>query len=249
MGGLRGSVVAVDALTEAERARMATLFLQYYEGVDEQRFLADLDDKDHVIVLRDADGIQGFSTLASLSVRHQGRTHWAVFSGDTVVDRRHWGTRVLGRQFLAYLFWQRLRRPFAPLWWFLISKGYKTYRLMANNFPEHWPRHEAATPPHRQRLLDAFSAARFAEHYDAETGLITFPRDSGRLRNGVAAASRALALENPRIRYFVERNPAWADGVELACLAAMGWSMPLRYGAKTLRDRWVQWVRPRLRRV
>ena len=29
-----------------------------------------------------------------------------VFSGDTVVDRAHWGTRLLGRHFLGYLFAQ-----------------------------------------------------------------------------------------------------------------------------------------------
>lgn len=249
MGGLRGKVVAVDALTTADREAMFALFARYYEDVDRRRFLADLSEKDHVIVLRDATGIQGFSTLQTLAVMHGGRLHRGVFSGDTVVDRAHWGTRLLGRHFLGYLFAQRLKRPFSPLWWFLISKGYKTYLLMANNFPEHWPRHEEATPPHRKALLDAFSQTRFDQRYDATTGLITFPAESGRLKNGVAAASRALALENPRIRFFVERNPAWSEGVELACIAHMSWSMPLRYALKAARDGWRRRPWLRLRRA
>lgn len=237
-GQLRGQVVSIRDLTPTDRAQMYGVFSAYYADTSREGFEHDLAAKDHTILLRDRSGrIRGFSTLRRLAIRHEGRTHYGIFSGDTVVDRPFWGTKVLGRTFLRHLFWERLRRPWAPLWWFLISKGYKTYLLMANNFSEHWPRHEQTTPAGRQALLDAFAGQVFPGHYQPDTGLITFPPSSGRLREGVAAATEALTAANPRIRYFVERNPDWARGVELACIAEMSWSMPLRYALKALRKR------------
>lgn len=238
MSGLRARVVPVHTLSAADRRAMFSLFAHYYDDVSEDRFDADLRAKDEVIVLRGAEGrIAGFSTLTTVEVEVDGRRHRGVFSGDTVVDEAFWGTRALGQAFLAHLFRLRLRRPLQPLWWFLISKGYKTYLLMANNFPEHWPRYERPTPPARQALLDAFATQAFPEQYEPETGLIRWPEQAGRLRDGVGAVSEALTSDHPRVRYFVERNPDWAQGVELACLASMSWSMPVRYALKALRDR------------
>ncbi|MEO0605514.1 MAG: hypothetical protein AAF211_29050, partial [Myxococcota bacterium] len=223
---------------------MFVVFDAYYDDVTRERFDADLANKHDVIVLRDEAGaIRGFSTLAKLTVQIDGHTHHAVFSGDTVVDEAFWGTRVLGRIFLAYMFRQRLRHPFARLWWFLISKGYKTYLLMANNFPEHWPRHERPIPDARRQLLDSLANELFPAYYDAPSGLIRFPAHHGRLRKGMAATDRQLLADNPRVRFFETRNPDWAEGVELACIASMSWTMPLRYALKAalrlpLRPRW-----------
>lgn len=233
MSALSGSIVPVRRLTAADRDQMFALFAHYYSGVSRAVFRKDLDAKNDVIILRDSLGdIRGFSTLLQMAIPHEGRTHYGIFSGDTVVDREFWGTRVLGHCFLRYMFIQRLRRPWSPLWWFLISKGYKTYLLMANNFPEHWPRHENETPDGRQALLDAFAMHSFSEAYDQDSGLLRFPESAGRLRAGVAAASPKLVANNDRVRFFVDRNPDWASGVELACIASMSWSMPLRYAMK-----------------
>jgi hypothetical protein len=208
MSTLRGSIVAVQRLSTHDRDQMFTVFARYYSGVTRTVFDKDLDAKNDVILLRDDQGdIRGFSTLLKMTVRHGGRTHYGIFSGDTVVDRPFWGTRVLGHCFLRYLFIQRLRRPWSPLWWFLISKGYKTYLIMANNFPEHWPRHEQDTPADRQALLDAFAQTSFSDAYDPDSGLLRFPESAGQLREGVAAACSTLIAGNERVRFFVERNP------------------------------------------
>jgi len=235
VSGLDGSVQRVGTLSDRDREEMYAVFERYYDDVTRARFDADLAGKDDVIVLRDAERrIRGFSTLARLSVQVRGRRHRAVFSGDTVVDEAFWGTRVLGRVFLGYMFRQRLRHPLCPLWWFLISKGYKTYLLMANNFPEHWPRHERSVPAARQELLDALAGRMFPAHYEPRTGLIRFPPHHGRLRGGMAATDAQLLADNPRVRFFEARNPDWAEGVELACIASMSWTMPLRYALKAL---------------
>ena len=37
------------------------------------------------------------------------------------------------------------------------------------------------------------------------------------------------------IAFFQRANPAWREGVELACLARMTFAMPLKYAWKALR--------------
>jgi hypothetical protein len=237
---MSGRVVARHKLTGEQRHAMFTLFARYYEEISQARFDADLDGKDYVILLFDEAGaIQGFSTIQHLEIVQDGRVHRGLFSGDTVVAEEFWGQRVLGQLFLRHLFVQKLRHPFEPYWWMLISKGYKTYLLMANNFAEHWPRYEAPTPPDKQEVLDAFAGALFPEAYQRDSGLIAFDSSLGQLKSGVAAITSEL-LSHPRIAFFAERNPSWRRGTELACIARMTWSMPVYYAAKAL---WKQWSR------
>lgn len=230
---LRGHVVDIARLTDGQREEMFALFSHYYDCVERPRFESDLADKDAVILLTAAGAIQGFSTLKTLPVVLGRRTHYGVYSGDTVLAREYWGQRVLGKVFLRYLFRQKLRRPLRPFWWFLISKGYKTYLLMANNFGEHWPRHEQETPPERRAILDAFGAAYFPDYYQPATGLIRFPESLGQLKFHVTPITDEQR-EVPRISFFEETNPSWMSGTELACLARMTWSMPLYYSLKAI---------------
>ena len=155
---LKTSIVRVTALQPADKARMFALMRLYYEAVTEEQFLHDLMQKDAVIILREKDSrcLQGFSTLVRLAVKQDGRTLRGIFSGDTVIEKKYWGQRVLGQAFLRYLLREKLRHPFAPLYWLLISKGYKTYLLMANNFGEHFPRYEMSIPPDKKATVDAF---------------------------------------------------------------------------------------------
>jgi hypothetical protein len=234
-GEARARVVPVRALSAADRDAMFSLFDRYYADVTRARFEADLAAKDHVIALKDPSGAWvGFSTLAQVTVEVGGVAHRGVYSGDTVLDEAHWGSGALGRAFLGYLLRVRLRHPLQPLWWFLISKGYKTYLLMANNFPEHWPRFEEPTPPDIEALRGAFAGRAFGAAWRPELGVVRFQAPSGRLRSGVAAPDEA-ALARPRVAFFLASNPGWAAGDELVCVASMGWTMPLRYAWKKRR--------------
>lgn len=237
---LRARTVPVAAVDGDMRARMYLLFDRYYADTDRDRFEQDLAAKDEVILLEDpADGtLQGFSTLRLVEIRGEGgRSCRAMYSGDTVVARGYWGQKVLGVEFLKRLWLRKAQRPLEPLYWFLISKGYKTYLLMANNFPVHYPRYEQPTPPGMQRILDGLAARIFGAHYSAADGIIRFPRPLGRVREDVAPVTEAERAANPRIRFFVERNPTWEEGTELACLAEMGFLLPLTYAAKGVLQR------------
>ena len=231
---LRARVVPVHSVDDAQLRALWALFAEHYEDVDEATFVADFREKDDVILLDDG-APQGFSTLREVRVRVDGRTHVGMFSGDTVVARPYWGTRVLGRAFVAHLAKRRLRVPTLDYWWILISKGYKTYLLMANNFPEHWPRHEAPTPPQARVVMDAFARSLFGDAWRPERGVVRWTTPRGRLRPGIADVTPELAASRPRVAFFERSNPAWAEGDELVCLARMSLGLPLSYGWKALR--------------
>jgi hypothetical protein len=244
-GKLKATIMAVNQLAPADRARMLALMQAYYDAVTEARFLADLADKDAVILLKDAGHIiQGFSTLVTVRVEVEGRRARGVFSGDTVLDEHYWGSRALGRAFLRYLFVEKLRSPAEPLYWLLISKGYKTYLMMANNFAEHYPRYERSVPARIRRLMNAFYTALYPNTYDSATGLIETPGEAARLKSAVAPIPARLIDTNPRIAFFEQRNPRWREGCEMACMARMTMWMPLRFALKViLKDRVIKPLR------
>ena len=234
-GLLKGKIVAVSQLTEENRRVMHQLMVRYYDHIEWQRFNKDLDQKQHVILLlagHDQE-IKGFSTLMLVETQVATKTVRGIFSGDTVVDEAYWGQRVLGRKFLSYLSMQKAKYPLDPLYWLLISKGYKTYLLMANNFREHFPRHEMDTPQDKQQLMDEFAGHLFGDSYDPRTGCCHFQESLGQLKPGVANLKRQEVDSNKRIGFFLEKNPGWEQGDELVCIAKMSWSMPVYYLAKS----------------
>lgn len=233
---LKAGIVSVADLSATAQARMFQLMQTYYDQVSREQFLADLAKKSAVILLFDkADGqIQGFSTLLCVRLKREGKTLRGIFSGDTVVEKKYWGQRQLGKAFLRFLFTEKLRRPFEPLYWLLISKGYKTYLMMANNFSEYYPRFDQPTPAAKKALMDAFYSTLYGHDYDAQAGLIQPSGGAYRLKTGVAAISNLLLKNNPKIAFFQAANPGWQKGSELTCLARMTLWMPFRYALKVL---------------
>lgn len=239
-GRLRGRVVPVARLSAETLEQMWAVFSKYYADIHRAKFEADLSEKQDVILLED-DGdrsVQGFSTLEVYARRLHGRAFVAVYSGDTVVEEAYWGQSALQRTFTRYMVRTKLAHPLTPVYWYLISKGYKTYLLLARNFPTHYPRYDRPTPPFAQAVLDLLSADKFAQAYRPEQGILHFEQCQGRLKRGVAPVDASL-LAYPDIRFFVERNPGHADGDELCCLGRVDLAFPahflLRQARKSLR--------------
>lgn len=234
-GVLRGETVRVADLRAADREAMWTLFATYYDDVDRTRFDADLAGKQAVFILRDGYALRGFSTVAYYEQEVDGRRVGVVFSGDTIIDRRYWGQTALHRQYFKLFVRAKLRAPLRPLYWFMISKGYKTYLVIARNVPKHWPRHDRETPPDEQRIIDVLSTARFGAAYRAELGVVQFPEPSGKLRERVAPIDDALLARDPAIAYFAARNPGYERGDELSCIGEIDWAMVLWWPMRVLR--------------
>jgi len=219
---LLGRLVPIDEVTSERRDAMFALMEQYYENVRRANFESDLDEKHWVIEVIDpaTDTLCGFSTQMLLEAEVGGRPIKALFSGDTIIARAHWGDSALSHVWgrLALLLIDSM--PESELYWFLISKGYKTYRFLPVFFHEFFPRHDRATPGRVRTVLDTLSLARYPRDYDPVAGIIRGHARKDRLRPEVADLT-AERLRDPHVAYFARRNPGHRGGDELCCLAPL----------------------------
>jgi hypothetical protein len=219
---LTGRIVEVAELWPRSRDEMFALIDRHFDGMSRATFEADLDEKQWVIQLLDsATGvIRGFSTQVLWELDVDGRRVSAVYSGDTIVDRDHWGSNLLAQLWGQFVISLIDERPDSELLWFLISMGYKTYRFLPVFFCEFYPRHDAPTPRWAKAIIDAAACFKYASAYDAPAGIIRASPKACRLRAGVADVT-AERLQDPHIRFFAERNPGHARGDELCCIAPL----------------------------
>jgi hypothetical protein len=199
---------------------MFDLLRAHYGNASRERFDADLSEKHWVILisLEETGEIVGFST--QMLYPHEGPNGRVivVFSGDTVIEKEHWGGLELPLA-LGQVMWAILARyPEERLYWFLICKGYKTYRYLPVYFHEFYPSCRAATPPEHLALMRSLATERYGDAFDADTGTLTFGGTHQYVRPGIADITDDL-LRDPHVRFFVEANPRHAEGDELVCLA------------------------------
>ncbi|HXG57609.1 MAG TPA: GH3 auxin-responsive promoter family protein [Thermoanaerobaculia bacterium] len=214
---LTSRVLAVTALDAAMRERLLALHAAHYDGVERERFFADLDEKDAVILLEANDEPAGFSTQKVFDITIRGRRVRILFSGDTVIDPRWWGSQELVRSWCRFAGSVKGEEPETPLYWFLISKGHRTYLYLPLFFLRFHPSCDGEASPFDRELLDAVASMRFGDRYDSARGLIDAERPLDRLRPEIDSA--ALRSNNRHVAFFVERNPRYGEGVELACIA------------------------------
>lgn len=225
----------VTSLDEPLIEAMWRLFERYYDEVDRAAFVRDLREKHDVLLLLDRERrtLAGFSTIQAYARKVGRRRVVIVFSGDTICDERYWGQRALHSAFLRYVLRVKLANPFTPVYWFLISKGYKTYLLLARNFPEFWPRHDRPTPLWQRQLLDALAREKYGDAWLPDRGVLHFDKPQGRLRGGIAPIGPAERRDN-HIRFFDERNKQAAYGDELCCLGRINAALALNYFRRRL---------------
>jgi hypothetical protein len=201
----------------ADRRACFDLLGRLFLGVRWDEFVRDFDEKDAVMLLRDAEtgAIGGFSTVTELELAVAGAPVPVVFSGDTAVLAEYRKSLALGQE-LARHFWEaRERHPGRPVSYVLISKGWRTYKILPFFFREFFPRHDAATPPFERALIDAFGSATYPGLY--ADGLIRFGADAPRLRPDGADAFPAR--EDAHTAFFLRANSGYLDGDELVCAA------------------------------
>lgn len=214
---MRGRLVRREDLTEAEREAMYGLLSDHFEGVTRERFAADLADKTWALLLEDESGLRGFSTLLLYESAPPGEeVCTVVYSGDTIVDPSAWGSAALPRCWIAAVRRLREEHPKGRLWWLLLTSGFRTYRFLPVFWKDFWPRWDAPTPPEAQTRLDFLASEKLGALYIKEEGLVRFPQPQ-RLRGELAEVPEGR-LADPHVAFFLERNPGWADGDELACL-------------------------------
>jgi hypothetical protein len=219
---LEGGVVAMAGLTGRDIEEMFAVHARLYERVSERQFRADLAEKDWVLLLRDGtDGrIRGFTTILLLEAEVRGERLRVVFSGDTGIDPECWGGQALVRAWAQFMGAQLAERPDRRLYWFLISKGYRTYLYLPLFFATFYPRVDTVTPPFERELITTLGRLKYPRDFNPDTGVVEFAESHGHLAPGLAGTP-PHRREHAHVRFFLDRNPGWTRGHELVCVAEL----------------------------
>lgn len=221
MLGLAAEVWDVPCLSEPTTTGMYALYETYYEATSPKWFLTDLYDKDAVILLRDERGsLQGFSTLSVLSFEFEGDLNRAIFSGDTIVSERYWGQQSLAFTWIRHAGRIKAQARRTPLYWFLITKGHRTYRYLRTFSKTFYPHWQKPTPSREQSIINLLANRRFGKYYDARKGVLHFPESRGHLKAPWAQVPPEH-MRRPDVQFFLKRNPNYVTGDELVCLTEL----------------------------
>lgn len=218
---LRYRIVPVPELDPVCVEQMYTLMQQSYCHVDRLAFDRDLAGKTWVILLEAEENgaLRGFSTQQCYDAMQEDQPCRIVFSGDTIIAPSHWGSLKLPLAFGGLMLSLVDQNPSSPLYWFLITKGHRTYRYLPVFFKSFHPHHRIPTPPGLQRFMHELAQARFGEAYDPDRGIVVARESSQCLQPHLAHIEPQRIQRDPHTRYFLERNPHYAQGNELVCLA------------------------------
>jgi hypothetical protein len=238
---LRSSVIDVDRLNASDRDAMFTLMTGAYANLRRDAFEADLDAKQWVIQVHEprTGQLAGFSTQVLLEVEVAARPLRALFSGDTVIDRHHWGDAALAHAWGKLALELIERYPTEALYWFLTSKGFRTYKYLPLFFHQWHPRPGLPTPAWERAAIDALGTRVAPQWYDARSQIISAVPGKDHVRPELADPQLRSRVDE-HIRYFIARNPGYERGDELCCLAPLtkanftaaayrviGWSSPV----------------------
>ncbi len=219
MKSLDGKIVKVAELSDKDKKRMFELMDLFYENIVWEIFLSDLEEKDFCILLFDeSEIIYGFSTQKIIQVTGDFGVVHGVFSGDTIVHKDYWNSHhplfsIFGRFFEEY------SRNYEEFYWFIICKGYKTYKILPTFFDSFYPNYEEKTPELAQSIIHSFGKS-YHKDYNPKTGVVEYNDTKDKLRTGVADVS-VRQLKNLHTAFFCESNPYHAAGHDLVCITSL----------------------------
>ncbi len=215
---LTGKVVNVNKLGDETVKQMFNLMKKHYDNVDWHVFVEDLYEKDWVILLNNNFALKGFSTQMLIEYRLNGEKVNVVFSGDTIIDKDYWGSIALPVTFGKMMLEIKTQSAGKKLFWFLISKGFRTYRFLPVFFKTYYPGTDSNTDNFALQLLHKIAAERYGDKYNPRSSVISVDRFSQKVKPGLCDITETNR-KNKHIAFFEQTNPGYILGEELACIA------------------------------
>jgi hypothetical protein len=228
---MTGELIARHALTHSQQARMLEILSNNFAQITPDRFAADLAEKNWVILIKDDENrLVGFSTILLYTTTFEGSPLAVLYSGDTIIERDAWGSAALPRTWIHSV-WQlhAAQCPTLPLYWLLLTGGYRTYRFLSVFWRRFYPSYEADTPERFRRLLHQLARGKFGNRFDPASGVVRLGQPLCNALLPVPDGKRT----DPNVAFFLEKNPGYPRGDELACLCELsrdnltpaGWRM------------------------
>lgn len=233
----KSKVVKIESISVKDLKAMHEIFVKYYENAGIDNFIDDLNKKQYVLLMRDrrSNKIVGFSTICLLDLVYKGRLVKGLFSGDTILEREYWGCRRWQLTWGLFCLKQKLLNLRTPFFWLLISKGYKTYLLLANNFINYHPRPHQPDPE-LENIIESYCRILYPEYYCEKRRVLDFGEKYNCLKESVADISPELRV-HPKIRFFEQVNPEWYRGTELPCVGVIEVPAFFRFVGKIIKEK------------
>lgn len=214
-------IVAVKNLRQETVETMFYLMNEYYDNLNRDKFIKDLEAKDGVLLVFDPQGhICGFTTYVIFETVFYGERTKALFSGDTVLQEKYWGKIETARIFLFLL--RRYLSKEEKFYWFLLTKGIRTYKLLPMYFKKYYPSVQTPTPVYEKALIAHLSKIKYGDFYLKKDGIIRNFPPADRLKEKYLTPAQ-YKLGDEHASFFIKNNPGYADGDELPCVAQISW--------------------------
>lgn len=214
----KAKIIKQSEIDLSKRQLLLELYKHYYDNVVSENFFKDLDEKEWVILIEgENEEVYGFSTLQIIKLQLNQIEHIYLFSGDTIMHEEVRNSPILACAFAKFMYFLINKYPNNPLHWFLISKGYRTYRFLQVYFKEYYPVYDKNIPKEKKDVLDAIATYKFGDDYHPDNQIIHYKKAKDYLKPEHAEILDGK-LKNPHICFFAERNKNYKNGDELACI-------------------------------
>ncbi|MEO7292835.1 MAG: hypothetical protein ABIW34_07020 [Ginsengibacter sp.] len=221
-----------DKLCETDVQRMFKLMEESYDHMDYLTFVKDLSDKVYVGLLFDSEKcIQGFTTFG-INPKGTGNSGYSIiFSGDTVISPEHWGSQEMMRGWGTSVGKIIADDPSKDWYWFLLSKGHRTYMYLPLFFNEYYPSVQENNYDNLLKVLNETALKLYPGSFNSLSGVIVFDKKMGELKPSLAQTTFDKQSK-PHVKFFLEKNPEFFQGNELVCVARLHPDNIKGYGKK-----------------
>lgn len=215
---LKSDIIKVEEITDKNKFRMFEIMESVYYGTSFEKFANDLANKNYILVLYDNDNlIQGFTTIQIYDEFFEENPAKIIYSGDTVIDKDARGDIELMRAWWRFSFEIQQKYKSHKVYWFLISKGWRTYKFLPLFLKDFYPNANKTTPANIQIFMDKISQEKFGDLY--KEGII-YPKNPDYLKSGLDDVPNHKKNDKD-VLFFLEKNPEYYKGNELVCFAEL----------------------------
>lgn len=207
------------ALSDRDFADLLTFYREVYE-IEPESLASSLNGRSvlHRVYERKTGRLVGSAAYGVKRFELSPGRHAAVFNaGDIVLLPEARGLGLMEEMGLIGVLREVLKDPRSPKYLFSVALTYKLYRAVSRMFVDYWPRFDAPTPPDILALMDDAGRHFYRDAWAGPSGVVA----AGRRGHQGLLAVPANAMDDPAVRFFVERNPTHLDGTALPILTRL----------------------------
>ena len=209
-------------LTQSSIERMYCIMEQNYSSISFPSFKNDLKNKQFIGLLKDiGNQIQGFTTYAINPFGLGNSEYNILFSGDTIISPPYWGSQELAKVWCTTVGGLISGIPEKQWYWFLLSKGHRTYLYLPLFFKKYYPAVNKSEQADLFPIINKCADAMYGSNWKPKKKVITFDKSHGELKKIHAETTLKKVKSNVHIDFFLRRNPGFENGDELTCMTEL----------------------------